>query len=347
MSKVSVRRHLRELQWRMILVAIFFIAGATAAYYTQEWLVPFLMDPLHGQKLVYLNPAGGFSFIFLITIYAGLALALPILIQQLYAFVRPALPPAAQKKSAGILIGSFLLLVAGIAFGYLIAVPSALNFLYGFADEFVEASLTADSYLNFMIAYTVGIGLVFQLPLLLLLLHTIKPMTPGGLLKSEKWVVLVAFIVAAIITPTPDPVNQFIIAVPVIIIYQIGVVLVLVSIAKTKRTAKKAIKTSPITETASAVVESSPVAPPALVTTTAAVPIVATSTAQSTPRPQPRPIDGMVRRTSRQMQRAHQNATETRAAQLQQRVAAEPQATNNRPLFVDGISGPVRRPVSS
>lgn len=239
MAKVSVKRHLRELQWRLMLVAVFFIVGACLAYYYQDSLVPILLNPLHGEKLVYLNPAGGFSFIFLISIYAGIALALPVLIQQLYAFLSPALPLSARRKSSVIIVSSFLLLIAGIVFGYMIAVPNALTFLYTFADKYVEASLTADSYLNFMIAYTVGIGLVFQIPLLLLLFNAIKPLKPGGLLKSEKWVILVAFIVAAIITPTPDPINQTIIAGPVIIVYQIGVIAVIISYYKRKRQAKR------------------------------------------------------------------------------------------------------------
>lgn len=246
MSKVSVKRHLKELQWRLMIVALFFIAGAVLAYQFQAQLVPLLLDPLHGEKLVYLNPAGGFSFIFLISIYAGLALSLPILVQQIYSFLRPALPEAVRKKSSGIIFGSFFLMLAGIAFGYFVAVPNALGFLYGFADQYVDASLTAESYLNFMIAYTIGIGIVFQLPLLLVLIHNVTPLKPGGLLKSEKWVVLVAFIIAAIITPTPDPVNQTIMAVPIIAVYQIGVVTILLSIAKQRRALKKANKRAPL-----------------------------------------------------------------------------------------------------
>lgn len=225
-----------------MLVAAFFIVGACLAYTYQEFLIPLLLKPLGGETLVYLNPAGGFSFIFLISIYAGIALAFPILIQQIYSFLRPALPTGAQKKSPVIIISSFLLLIAGIVFGYMIAVPNALSFLYGFADQYVEASLTAESYLNFIIAYTIGIGVVFQVPLLLLLVNSIKPLTPGGLLKSEKWVVLLSFIVAAIITPTPDPVNQVIIAGPVIVVYQIGVIAVLISIARRKGNTKKQVK---------------------------------------------------------------------------------------------------------
>ncbi len=242
MTKVSAGAHLKELRTRFVIVALFFIVGACLAYTFQPQVIDAVLAPLHGQKLVYLNPAGGFNFIFLISIYAGLACAIPILIQQLYAFIRPALPETVKQKSSTLIIGSFFLLVAGILFGYLVAVPNALTFLYSFADQYIDSSLTADSYLNFIIAYTIGIGLVFQIPLLLLLINSIKPLTPGGLMKSEKWVLLVSVVIAAIITPTPDPVNQLIIAGPVIIVYQIGVVIILVSLHKKYRAKKRLMK---------------------------------------------------------------------------------------------------------
>ncbi len=239
MSKATAGQHLKELRNRAFIVAIFFILGACLAYSFQGPVIDAVLAPLKGEKLVYLNPAGGFSFIFMVSIYAGIALAFPILIQQLYAFLRPALPENAQKKSSGLIIGSFLLLVAGIAFGYFVAVPNALIFLYSFADAFIDASLTAESYLNFVIAYTIGIGIVFQIPLLLLLINTIKPFTPTGLMKSERWVLVGSFIVAAIITPTPDPINQTLIAAPVIVVYQIGVIIILNSIFKKRRIEKR------------------------------------------------------------------------------------------------------------
>ncbi len=242
MTKVSIKRHLKELQWRLMLVAGFFITGAVVAYQYRDPLINLLMAPLHGQKLVYLTPGGGFSFILMVTVYAGIAVAFPILIQQLYAFLRPVLPANVQNKSTIIIISSFILMVAGILFGYMVAVPNALVFLYSFADSYVDASLTAESYLSFVVAYTIGIGLTFQVPLLLLLINAIKPLTPGGLMKSERWVILGAFVAAAIITPTVDPVNQAIIAGPIIIVYQIGVVAVLVSLARAHRRNKKALK---------------------------------------------------------------------------------------------------------
>jgi len=239
MSKVAASQHLKELRMRAFIVAIFFIIGASLAYAFQGPVIDAVLSPLKGEKLIYLNPAGGFSFIFMVSIYSGVALAFPILIQQLYAFIRPALPDTAQKKSSMLIIGSFLLLLSGMAFGYFVAVPNALIFLYGFADQFINASLTADSYLNFVIAYTIGIGIVFQIPLLLLLINSIKPFTPGGLMQSEKWVIVISFIVAAIITPTPDPINQTIIAGPVVVVYQIGVFIILSSIYRKRRAEKR------------------------------------------------------------------------------------------------------------
>ena len=237
---MTLMDHLKELRTRLFLVVAVFIAGSTLAYVYRDDIVRILLSPLQGQKLVYLNVAGGFNFIFLISIYVGIAVVVPLLIQQLYRFLQPVLPIKVQKYSVRIFFSSLILLCAGIAFGYVFAIPGALKFLYAFAGDYVEASLTADSYLSFIIAYTAGLGLVFQLPLVLLFIHWVKPLTPTGLLKSERWVILLSFVAAAIITPTPDPVNQTVIALPIIIIYQIGVVAVLISVKNTRRAQKRA-----------------------------------------------------------------------------------------------------------
>jgi hypothetical protein len=130
-------------------------------------------------------------------------------------------------------------MIAGATFGYLYAVPAGLNFLSNFANSYVVPSITADSYLSFVLGYVLGIGLLFELPLLLLFWHWIHPLTPKGLLNSERFVIVGAFIAAAILSPSPDILSQTVIAVPIIIVYQLGVVSVMVSIRKTKRLAKQ------------------------------------------------------------------------------------------------------------
>jgi len=236
---LTLHDHIKELRTRMLFVAIVFVIMSSVAYSYRDPLIHFLLQPLGGEKLVYLNPGGGFSFIFSVTMYVGVAFAVPILIYNLYRFVKPALPKTAQRGSALVLLASFLLLIAGVSFGYIYAIPGALNFLTGFAGDYISASLTADSYLSFVLAYTAGLGILFQLPLILLFVHWIHPLKPGGLLKFERFAVVIAFVLAAFITPTPDIVNQCIIATPIIIMYQIGFGAILVSISRQKRATKK------------------------------------------------------------------------------------------------------------
>lgn len=252
---MTLRHHVQELSRRLLLLVAILLVTSSLVYVYRSSIIPVILNPLSltfgDQKLMYLNPAGGFNFIFLVSIYAGLAAVAPFVIQQLYLFIRPSLPKSAQKLSLNLLVTSFILMVAGILFGYFIAVPGALKFLNEFAGEYVSAALTADSYLNFLIAYTLGLGLLFQIPFIIIIGHYIKPFTPSGLMKSERWAIVLTFIAAAIITPTPDPINLLVVALPIILIYQIGVCTVLVSILKKRRhinrqTASEAAQTTPV-----------------------------------------------------------------------------------------------------
>jgi sec-independent protein translocase protein TatC len=231
--------HIRELRRRFLLVALLLVVVSGLAYNYHDALVGIVMHPLHGQKLIYLTPGGGFSFIFQITLFAGLIAAAPMLMYQIYAFLRPTLPSHAQRSTVKIALIATLLMAGGVCYGYFIAVPAALTFLSTFAGDSVLPSLTADSYLNFFLSYVAGLGLLFQLPLLLIFWHWIHPLTPGGVLKSERFVILLAFVAAALITPTPDAVNQTMIALPLILLYQFGVAFVLVGIVQARRAAKK------------------------------------------------------------------------------------------------------------
>lgn len=227
--------HIKELRRRIFWVAIVFVVASSLAYHYHDLLVQVVMAPLNGEKLIYLTPGGGFSFIFQVTMYAGLLAAGPTLMHQVYGFLRPALPDYAKKNALKVAFFATFLMLAGVAYGYFVAVPSALAFLSTFAGTEIVPNLTADSYLSFFLAYIGGLALLFQLPLFLIFWHWIKPLKPGGLLKSERYIIIFAFIAAALITPTPDVVNQAMIAVPLIAIYQIGVIAVLVAIQRDKK----------------------------------------------------------------------------------------------------------------
>jgi hypothetical protein len=119
-----------------------------------------------------------------------------------------------------------LLAIGGASFAYFGSLPAALHFLTGFNIQNVSAMLTVDSYLAFIITYVLGFAALFQIPLILMIINTIKPLPPKKLMGFQRFVVLAAFILAAIISPTPDITNQAILAVPIILMYQIGVLLV-------------------------------------------------------------------------------------------------------------------------
>lgn len=235
--------HVRELRNRLFAsIGMLLVAGGVA-YWLRDYIVPIILRPyaeaFGDQKLVYLNPSGGFTFIFLVILYVALALAAPFIIYQIFAFVRPVLPHASKGYATILVLSSILLLASGVTFGYVVAIPGALDFLSSFASDYVDAALTAESYLNFVAAYTVGLGLLFQIPLILIIWNTAHPISIQTLGKSEQWVIALTVIAAAIVTPTPDPQNLMMVAIPIVAIYQIGVVVVLTSIYRRRRAARR------------------------------------------------------------------------------------------------------------
>lgn len=235
--------HIRELRTRLMVTAVIFLVLSAVAYNFRDILIAIVRKPIGDEQLVYLTPAGGFSFIFSITLYAAMLVTAPILVQQVYQFVKPALPPMARRYSWQIFIASMLLMVAGVLFGYFFAVPAALQFLTTFAGDVVVPNLTAESYLNFFMAYIGGLGILFQLPLLLIFWNWLSPLGPKKLLGSERFVIAGSFIVAAMITPTPDMFNQAMVAAPIIVIYQLGALAVLVINKRRKLPAKQPAET--------------------------------------------------------------------------------------------------------
>lgn len=322
-------------------VVLVFIITSAVAYNYRDILVRLVLEPLGDQKLIYLTPAGGFSFIFQITMYAGAVVTAPILIYHLYKFVMPALPPHAQKHSLKVVLAAVVLMLAGVSFGYFVAVPAALHFLTTFAGEYVEASLTADSYLSFILAYVAGLGVLFQLPLLLVFWNWMSPLSPRKLLSSERFVVVFAFIAAAIMTPTPDILNQALIAIPIIAIYQLGVVAVVAinrSSARRQRQHAKASVASPLIREQETAADSLP----------DSVFAALMETAQIEPKAQPqqliaapamngRAVDGFAPALTR-----HRTSSPVRSGPIRQHHTVPPRKGTVRPSMrrasIDGIS---------
>ena len=221
-DELTFLEHLYELRARIFWIISSLIVTSAIGYYIKDILVAFVIAPLHGEKLVYLTPGGGFSFIFTICLYFGALLTIPVIMYHLYRFLQPVLGKASRRLIVAIILLSSTLAASGAAFGYLVAIPAAIEFLSTFAGDAVMPNLTAESYLGFVVAYMLGLAALFQLPLLLFIIDHVRPFPPGSLLSSQRFVIVGAMIAAAIITPTPDIINQLIVAGPIILIYQFG-----------------------------------------------------------------------------------------------------------------------------
>ena len=219
--------HLKELQGRLFSTVLIFLLIASAAYPFFGVVTEFLMAPLkEGQELVYLTPGGAFSFIIKVCAYIGLIGVLPVLIFHAYRFFMPAVRQVLLRTVLGYTVASFVLAIIGIAFAYYISLPAALQFLTGFDLNHINPMLTIDSYFSFIMTYMLAGALLFQLPLIMLIINTATPLTPSKLMKAQGKILLGSFIVAAVISPTPDAVNQTLLAAPIVVMYQIGIVLV-------------------------------------------------------------------------------------------------------------------------
>lgn len=212
---------------RLMVVALAFLAASGLAYPYFDKIVEVIVTPLGKEsQLVYLTPGGAFGFMIQVCIAVGVLAALPVAIYQMYRFLAPAVRRVNPLHALMFAFASMILGLIGVAFGYFVGLPAALHFLTSFDFYHVNPMLTIDSYFSFVMTYITSSALLFQLPLIMLAINSVTPMSPGGLMKYQDKMILASFIFAAIISPTPDAVNQGLLASPIVVMYQVGIVLV-------------------------------------------------------------------------------------------------------------------------
>jgi len=219
--------HLHELRRRFYIIAVSILLWGCAAYSIQQSIVAALLKPAKGQDFIYTSPGGGIDFLFRICIYAGIAVSVPLIVYQILGFFGPIMEDGAKRFARWASIWSGLLALAGMAFGYFIGLPAALHFLlHQFTTIQIKPLVTIQSYLGFVLAYMLGSALLFQLPIILLFINRIKPLQPKQLIHYERWVILAAFVLSGLMNPSPNIVSQLIVAVPFIVMYQVGILFI-------------------------------------------------------------------------------------------------------------------------
>lgn len=226
-SQQAFLAHLHELRKRLYIIAASVVFGGSIAYLLDDRLLDFLLKPAGGQQFIYTSPMGGMNFLFNVCIYMGLIASIPVIVLQILRFIEPTLPRQSRHFVSKIAAASAVLALIGIAFGYYVGLPNALHFLLNqFVTQQVKPLVTIQSYMSFVGMYMFGSALLLQAPLLLLFIDHIKPLKPKKLLGLTRWVVLLSFIGAFIINPTPNVIAQATVAVPIILSYYIGVLII-------------------------------------------------------------------------------------------------------------------------
>ncbi len=238
LSATKLIDHIRELQKRLLISVIALVASGILVYMFYGPILDFLRSPL-GAPLFYSTPAGSFAFVMKICFMGALAITIPVLIFNLIMFIRPAFKQPIPLRRVLITSAlSGLLAFAGAAFGYYYIIPGALHFFSGFQVDGLSALISADSYLGFVTNVIITFVLVFQLPLLIAFIDRIKPLRPRKLIAGEKWVILASLGISALVPFALDLTTSLLIALPIIVLYNISIVIVLLQHAAAKRKEK-------------------------------------------------------------------------------------------------------------
>jgi sec-independent protein translocase protein TatC len=241
--------HIRELQGRLFAVVLTFIIVAGAAYPFFEKIAGIILAPLKkDQELVYLTPGGAFNFIIMVCAYVGIIGALPVIIFHLYRFVMPAVRKIHLRSALRYTVASLLLAIVGIVFAYYVSLPASLYFLTSFNLYHINPMLTIDSYFAFVMTYLLAGALLFQLPIIMLIINSVKPLTPKKLMHHQGHLLVGSFAIAAIISPTPDALNQTLLASPMVVMYQIGIIIIWLKNRKMAKQARRAAQARAIEE---------------------------------------------------------------------------------------------------
>ena len=226
MTRMSFLQHLEELRRRIIYSFLYVVAGFCVCWWFHEQIFTIMQKPIvtalanhkMDTQLVYLNPTDPFNMYLKIAFLAGIFVASPFVLYQVWAFIAPGLYRNERRYVFPFMFSTVGLFLAGGWFGYKMVYPAALDFLIGWSAQF-KPMITVGEYTDLFLTIIAGLGLVFEMPILVFFLSLMGILTAGWMWRNFRYSILVIFIIAAIITPTTDIMNMCIFAAPMIVLY--------------------------------------------------------------------------------------------------------------------------------
>ena len=248
MPAMGFLEHLEELRRRIIYSLIAVTVGFFACWGYAEKIYGIMQRPIMealqrnglSQKLVYLNPTEPFNMYLKVAFLAGLFVTSPFVLYQVWAFIAPGLYRNEKRYVTPFMFSTVLLFIAGGYFGYKLVYPQALEFLIGYGKQF-QPMITIGEYTDLFLVIIIGMGVIFELPILVFFLSLMGVVTAGWMWRNLRYSILVIFIIAAILTPTTDILNMCIFAAPMVALYvlSIGIAWIVHPAQRRKRADKK------------------------------------------------------------------------------------------------------------
>ena len=228
--ELSITDHLRELRRRVLVCVVAILAGSVVSFAFYRQIIEFLSRPAYdldtgsGLELVFIEVTELLTTAVKVSFVAGFVLALPVILHQVIMFVAPGLTGKERRYLYLFMPAALVAFAAGVAFAYYVLTPPALRFLLGFSDV-ATPLIRISNFVNLMVRLLFWMGVAFETPLIMYMLAQLGIVSAQRLSRFRRYWVVIAFILAAIITPTFDPVNQALVAGPLLVLYEIGVLL--------------------------------------------------------------------------------------------------------------------------
>nr|YP_009510859.1 Sec-independent protein translocase component TatC [Gracilaria gracilis]AXI96532.1 Sec-independent protein translocase component TatC [Gracilaria gracilis] len=224
-TEMSIFEHLEELRQRILIASIIFLMITITCFAYMKNIAYILQQPAIGIKFLQLAPGEYLFTSIKVSLYTGFLLSSPFIIYQITLFILPGLTIKESKLIIPILFTSIILFFSGIIFAYKILAPAALQFLISYGNEIVEPIWSFEQYFNFILLLLFSTGIAFQIPIIQIILGTLKIFSSTEMYTYWKYIVLSATIIAAIITPSTDPVTQIIMSLAILILYSSGIII--------------------------------------------------------------------------------------------------------------------------
>lgn len=225
-SRMSFVSHLRELRNRIFTVAAFFIIVSCISYMYVDQIFTYLIEVSPGYSFIYTDPAELFMQYFKLSLMIGLIASVPLIAYEIWAFVCPGLKQNEKNALTIALVAGFLFFIIGAVFAYVVIIPTMLEFFVNVSvSGNVKPAITVQNYISFLLSLMITFGIIFEIPVITSMLTYLGLIKSVYLVKGRRYCIFAIFLISAIVTPTTDIINLLMMSVPMMILFEISIVL--------------------------------------------------------------------------------------------------------------------------